>query len=213
MRNSLLLFFVCLLLHAEVVDRLAVTVGSTVITELQIDEDLRVAALLNGKPIVRDTEARRAAADRLVEQQLIQHEIELSHYPPPTDQEVSIFYSQVEQTLGGPESLRKFLGQYDVSEPTLRTHLSAELATLRFIEVRFTPDISVSEVEIEVAYRRKIAALHATAPGMQSPVLDSSERAKLSQGLLAERTDAALNSWLAESRKQINIVYIDSALQ
>jgi hypothetical protein len=213
MRCFYMLLFVCLASSAEIVDRLAATVGSTVITELQIDEDLRVAALLNGKPVVRDMEARRAAADRLVEQQLIQHEIDLSHYPPPTDQEVSTFYAHIEQTLGGLESLRQSLGKYDVSEQTLRAHLSAQLATLRFIEVRFAPDISVSDVEIEAAYRREVTALHASAPGMQAPALDNNERGKLSQGLLAERTDAALNSWLAESRKQVNIVYIDSALQ
>jgi hypothetical protein len=195
------------------VDRLAVAVGSTVITELQIDEDLRVAALLNGQPITRDPDSRRAAADRLVEQLLIQHEIDLSHYPAPSVEEVNTLYSSIEATMGGAQRLKQLLSQYDISEQTLRAHLSAQLATLRFIEFRFRPDVNISENEIEAAYRRKVSAQQAANPGKPTPQLDANEHAQLVQSLTEQRTDAALESWLAESRKQVNIVYIDSSLQ
>ena len=102
-------FLCCEPLAAETVDRLAITVGSTVITQLQIDEDLRVAALLNGQPVVRDLGARRAAADRLVEQLLIQHEIQLSRYPEPSVEEVNILYSRIEAAMGGSSRLRQLL--------------------------------------------------------------------------------------------------------
>lgn len=198
----------CVLLAAATVDRLAVTVGSTVITELQIDEDLRVAALLSGKPVDRSLDARRAAADRLVEQFLINHEIELSRYPPPSDAEVNTLYDQIIQTLDGPAHLKQLLAEYNVTERTLRAHLMAQLATLRFIEFRFRPDITISDSEIESAYRSQTSDSK-----IPTPPLDSSRRAKISDILLEERTDIALNSWLAESRKQVSIVYLDSSLQ
>jgi hypothetical protein len=208
MRIRMVALLIPLLLPAVTVDRLAITVGSTVITELQIDEDLRVAALLNGKPVERDIESRRAAADRLVEQLLIQHEIDLSRYPPPSDGEVTTLYNQITETLGGPSRLKQLLAEYNVTEQTLRAHLRAQLATLRFIEFRFRPDISISDSEVDAAYRSRAA-------GSKTPLppLDSAQKARLSEVLLEERTDVALNSWLAESRKQVNIVYIDSALQ
>jgi hypothetical protein len=43
--------------------------------------------------------------------------------------------------------------------------------------------------------------------------LTQTERDVISQKLTEERTDAALNTWLAESRKQVNIVYLDTELQ
>jgi len=196
----------CACLQAAVVDRLAITVGSTVITELQIDEDLRVAALLNSQPIVRDLTARRAAADRLVEQLLIQHEIELSRYPPPGEQELTTLFTRIQETMGGPDRLKQLLAEFNVSEQTLRAHLLAQLATLQFIEYRFRPDINISDNEIEAEYKRRTATA-------RLPPLDAGEKAKLSEMLIEERTDAALNSWLAESRKQVSIVYLDSALQ
>jgi hypothetical protein len=204
-------FLLCSLLPAAIVDKLAITVGNTVITELQIDEDLRVAALLNGRAIARDLEARRAAADRLVEQLLIQHEIELSRYPAPSDEEVNALFSQIEKNLGGPERVQQLLLAYDVSRPTLRAHLLAQLGTLRFVGFRFRPDITISEREIEAEYDRLTTALKTTAAN--PPALGAGEKARLSDALLEERTDAALNGWLAESRKQINIVYLDKDLQ
>jgi hypothetical protein len=201
-------FLPCLLLAAVTVDRLAVTVGSTVITELQIDEDLRVAALMSGKPVERDLDSRRAAADRLVAQLLIQHEIELSQYPPPSDVEVSTLYNEITETLGGSARSKQLLAEYNVTEQTLRAHVRAQLVTLRFIEFRFRPDISISDGEIESAYRRRMAASETPVPA-----LGSAEKAKIAEVLLEEGTDIALNSWLAESRKQVNIVYLDSTLQ
>lgn len=203
----------CAFLPAATVDKLAISVGSAVITELQIDEDLRVASLLSGRPISRDLDSRRAAADRLVEQQLIQHEIEISRYPPPSDNEINTLFSSVRDTLGGAGRLKQLLLEFDVSEQTIRAHLLAQLATLRFIEFRFRPDITISDSEIEIRYERLAATLKAANPKATVPPLDTGERAKLSEILLQERTDAALNSWLAESRKQINIVYLDPDLQ
>ena len=65
--------------------------GRQVITELQLDEEIRVTDFLNKEPIIRDTTARRAAADRLVQQLLIRREMDVSRYPLPTDAEVDKF--------------------------------------------------------------------------------------------------------------------------
>jgi hypothetical protein len=205
--------FFCLVLSAATVDRLAVAVGSTVITELQIDEDLRVAALLNGQPVSRNDDTRRAAADRLVEQLLIQHEIRLSRYPPPSQADVDALYSSIEKTMGGAEHLKELLRKYYVSEQTLRAHLLAQLSAMQFIEFRFRPDISISDSEIEIAYQREVASLHNADPAAKAPPLDADRKARLSEVLVEDQTDAALNSWLAESRKQVNIRYMDASLQ
>jgi len=206
-------FVFCVLAPAATLDRLAVAVGSTVITELQIDEDLRVAALLNGQPISRNDDTRRAAADRLVEQLLIQHEISISRYPQPSRAEVDALYASVEKTMGGPDRLKELLAKYSVTPEILRAHLMAQLSTLQFIEFRFRPDISISDSEIEIAYQREIASLHNADPKAKAPPLDANRKARLSEVLVEDQTDAALDSWLAESRKQFNIRYMDASLQ
>jgi parvulin-like peptidyl-prolyl isomerase len=193
-------------LRAELIDKLAITVGQQVITELGIDEDLRVVALINGEPVNRSLDARRAAADRLVQRLLIQHEMEVSRYPLPTDQEVATYLQQVETTVGGDAAFPNLLKSYSLTQPTLVNYLKAQLTMLRFIEYRFSPDISVSDADIDLANQTE-------HPGVQPPLLTQAKRDAISQKLTEERTDAALNTWLAESRKQINIVYLDTELQ
>ncbi|HEY3940073.1 MAG TPA: hypothetical protein VGL97_21780 [Bryobacteraceae bacterium] len=198
-------------LHGEVVDRLAIAVGHQVITQLQLDEELRVIALMNHQPIKRTLEERRAAADRLVEQLLIKHEMEVSRYPLPSDEDVSKYLQQVSDQNGGAAGLAKALRSYDLTENTLRQHLELQLTTLRFVEYRFQPDAAVSDADVEAAYRREVAGWRATHGG-NPPTLEAS-RERIRSALLEERTGAALDAWLAESRTQVNIVYLDKALQ
>jgi hypothetical protein len=193
---------VCLIcpLGAAIVDRMAVIVGQQTITQLQLDEEIRVTALLNQRPVAREAETRRAAADRLVEQLLIRREMEQSRYPLPSEQEVNQYVEQIRTQNGGQAGLAKALATHDLTESTLRQHLDSQLVALRFIEYRFQPDAAVSDEDIEAAYRRQ-------ASDKKTP--RESIRAMLSE----ERTDAALNAWLAETRRQINIVYLDKSLQ
>jgi len=204
-----LLFFLGLLLplQAEIVDRLAIAVGQQVITELQIDEELRLTAFLNHAPVTRNLETRRAAADRLVEQSLIRHEMEVSRYPLPDQADVIEYFDRVRTQNGGPGGFYRALKPYDLSEETVKEHLELQLSTLRFIDYRFSADAAVSDSDIEAAYRREIADRHDEPPTLDS--LRESIRRKLAE----ERTDAALNAWLEESRKQVNIVYLDKTLQ
>jgi len=193
---------VCLIcpLGAAIVDRMAVIVGQQTITQLQLDEEIRVTALLNQRPVARDAETRRAAADRLVEQLLIRREMEQSRYPLPSEQEVNQYVEQIRTQNGGQAGLAKALATHDVTESTLRQHLESQLVALRFIEYRFQPDATVSDEDIEAAYRRQ-------ASDKKTP------RESIRAMLREERTDAALNAWLAETRRQINIVYLDRSLQ
>jgi hypothetical protein len=211
MRGLWLIAVLMVPLHGEVVDRLAIAVGHQVITQLQLDEELRVIALMNHQPIKRTLEERRAAADRLVEQLLIKHEMEVSRYPLPSDEDVSKYLQQVSDQNGGVAGLAKALRSYDLTENTLRQHLELQLTTLRFVEYRFQPDAAVSDVDVEAANRREVAGWRATHGG-DPPTLEAS-RERIRSALLEERTSAALDAWLAESRTQVNIVYLDKALQ
>src|SRR5579864_705788 len=55
-----------LLSSAAVLDRVAVVVGATVITESEVDEELRLEQFMASEPMDLGPQQRRAAADRLV---------------------------------------------------------------------------------------------------------------------------------------------------
>jgi hypothetical protein len=139
MRYLLTPFLLSFLLSAKVLDRIAIVVDNRVITETQLDEELHLTAFLNRQPVDTSADARRAAADRLVEQELIRREMRLSQYPPPSGDEVN---------------------------------------------------------ELCDAQRQQ-----------------SGSEALLEKALSGQRVDYALSSWLEETRKQVDIIYLDKGLE
>jgi hypothetical protein len=205
--------FLCLALaaSAEIIDRLAVTVDREAITELQLDEELRVTAFLNRKPIVRDLDTRRAAAARLVEQLIIRREMELSHYPLPGEQDLSQYFDQIRGEFRTSDEFDQALTRYGLTERALGDHLALQLTTLRFIEFRFQPEVDVSDTEIEAAYKREIATSNTAHSGV-APTFEAL-RSSIRKALIEERIDRALDTWLQERRRRVHVVYADASLQ
>jgi hypothetical protein len=196
------LLLISFVLKAGIIDRIAIIVDQQVVTESQINEEVRVTALLNRQPVQAREEDRRSAADRLVQQLLVKREMDLGNYPTPTAADVEKYYDQLSQAFGGLEGFRRALADYRLTGETLKRHLALQLTALRFIEYRFRPDFNVSEEEI-AAYRKSHPALTGA---------ESSHDA-VREALIEERTDQILAAWLEESRKQANIVFLDQALQ
>lgn len=200
------------MLNAEIVDRIAITIGRQVITELQIDEEIRVTAFLNHEPISRDLSARRAAAAHLVSQLLVKHELELSHYPPPETEAVDNYLKQVRADFASDAEFNQALASYKLSEDVLRDHLALQVAMLQFVEVRFRPDVDISDVDIESKYNQQVTAWKAAHPGAIPPKL-AEWRDSIRKALIETRTDEVLDNWLRESRKQFQVVYLDKSLE
>jgi len=211
-RLGLLLITAVFAISGEILDKLVITVGRQVITELQVDEEIRVTAFLNHETVARTRGERREAADRLIQQVLVLREMKLSHYPLPQPEAVEKYFEEVRAGFGNGNDFAKALAKYEVKEATLKEHLGQQLATMQFVEYRFRPDMEVSEAEIEGYYRREIGQRKANQAGPTVPTLEAS-RAAIREALIEERTNQILDNWLEEERKQINIVYLDASLQ
>ena len=207
-----LLLAVCLAAcsRAEVIDKLVIVVGRHVVTELQLDEELRVTAFLNGSPVERDRTARREAADRLVEQLLIRREMDLSRYPLPETKAVDAYLDQVHARFPSPEAFSRQLAAYHLSEDTLRDHLALQLTTLRFIEYRFSSDMSVSDDDVQRYYQNEMVRDKQSGGAVPS---FAAAKESIRQKLVEQRTDESLDNWLEEARKHVNIVYLEKDLE
>src|SRR5207248_11380001 len=84
MTALLLLFLASIACRAEIIDRIAVVVGNSVITESEILREIRLTAFLNGEPVDFSPIVKRKTAERLVEQRLIGNEITASLYGLPS---------------------------------------------------------------------------------------------------------------------------------
>lgn len=209
MRFVVLVFVGLCALRGEIVDRIAITIDQRVITEAQLDEEIRVTAFLNQEPIRRDLDTRRNAADRLIEQELVRRDMDLSRYPMPTQSEIDTLLADTKQQIGADRFLTQ-LPQYGLTEDILREHLRFQLMMLRFIDFRFRPDIQISESDVKEYYAQQIEKWKASHTGTP-PSLDQS-RPAIQKALTDQRVEYALSAWLEETRKQVKIIYLDKEL-
>ena len=210
MRFFVLIVAFTLTASAALLDKIAIIVDHRVVTESQLDEEIRVTALLNHEPLKRDRETRRAAADRLVEQELVRREMELNQYPAPSPGEVTPLLEATRNEFGGQAALAAAMERDGLNEQILRDHLRLQVMTLKFIDVRFRPDVEVSDSDVLAYYQQQLEQwpkAHKTHP----PTLEES-RASIEKTLAGERADYALSSWIEETRKEVNIIYLDKDL-
>ena len=136
------------LAHAAIIDRIAVTVDKQVITESEVVRYLRVAAFLDHKPVDLSANARREAAGRLVDEILILHEAADSHFTLPAKEDAPNLVDMQKPQFGSEEAYRAALAMYQITEADLADHLLAGLKALRFTDLRFRPEIQVTDPEL-----------------------------------------------------------------
>ena len=197
---------------AEIIDRIAVSVGTSVITTIDIEREIRVTAFQSRMQPDLSEANRRATAKRMIEQKLIRREMQQSHYPMPDPKDADPLLQQLRASYAGDAAFQQALSDDGIAEQDLRDELLWQLTLLRFIEVRFRPGVRVSDEEIEKYFDDKVKpAAEAAHPG-QTVSLEE-YRKQIESALAGQQTDRELDAWLEEARKRTQIVFHDEAFQ
>lgn len=189
--------------HAEIVDRVAASVGTRVIAESEVFDAARLTAFIEGTAVDLTAENRRKVLDRLIDQTLMRREIEFVRFQPPPDQDVVPLLEQVKSKYGN--AYHDALANYGVTEQQLVAHLKWQLTMLRFIEYRFQPGVEVTASLIRQEYRQQTRdwkEKNGTEPPPMESIRDELER------IVRQRlVDSAMDRWLGEVRTQTQIRY------
>lgn len=214
MRLLCLLALAAALVRPEIIDRVCVTVDRQVITMSALEERLRVAAFLNSEKVDLSAANRRRMAERLIEQALVQREMEISRYTMPNDQEVDEYLGRIRKSLAlKPGDFTSRMKQYRLTEEALRENLRVQLATVRFIDLRFRPGSAVSQGDIQLYYRETFVPEWQQAnPGKTTPEVEDVEEV-IEQTLLARQANEQLSDWLKQARTSARVVFFDEAFQ
>jgi len=198
--------------RGKTIDRIAVSVGNRVITETDVDREIRITALLNNEKPDFSPAKKREAAERMVDQTLVRSELEASRYLPPSAAEMEAALAEEKARFGDDATYRRALAAYGVSEEDLKARLEWQLTLLRFIDVRFRPGIQIGDEEIRKYFDEHMSAgLMAAHPG-QTPSVDD-HRAGIVQKLIDQAADQQVEQWLKESRRRTRIQYHEEAFQ
>ena len=139
MRANLLLMLLFLVpSSAAVVDRVAIVIGKQVVTESEVLEDLRLTEFINNEPLEQGSGARNAAAEHLIDQELIRRELEMSGFAKPSAGEAESLLRKFRQSrFHTLADYRTALRKYGIAEDQLKQRLLWQVTAIRFIDFRF----------------------------------------------------------------------------
>ena len=195
--------FAALALHGEILDRIAVSVAKQVITERDVLRDLRVTAFLDHRAPVENSEQKRAAADRLVDRMLILDEAALTRVTLSSDEDARKMLDDVKAQYGA--DYQPALARYGITEQDIANQLIAGLRAMRFTDLRFRPEVQLSEDDLRDFYNTLVAQWKKSGK-TDIPSFESS-RDQVEKLLTDQRTAQALDRWLGTRRTETQILY------
>jgi hypothetical protein len=201
MRVLLLAAGTTLILSAAVVDRVAIVVGNNVITETELGREVRLTEFLNGEPLDLSPAKRRAAAERLVDQQLIRNELELSHYQQPGPAEADKVLREFRREhYPDDQQFQAALAKYGISEDDLKQLLTWQVTAMQFTESRFRSTLPGSNVQ--------------TANRLKMDSESTANRTRTDAEPTDENTvDQQMDAWLKEARGNTRVQFKPEAFQ
>ena len=192
--QALLLAAICM--PAETLDRIAVTVGRHVISEHDILQDVRVSACIDLKAPDFSADQKRKAAERLVDQYLVLEDATQTRVPPPPAAEVAGLLTPIKARYASDQEYRAALAQARISEAELSAQLLAGLRMLHYTDLRFRPEVQLSEETLRAYYDK-----------IKPPQTFEASVGDIEKLLSDQQTMQALDRWLETARSEAAIVY------
>jgi hypothetical protein len=192
--------------RGAIIDRIAVSVGNRVITETDLDREIRITAFMNDAKPDFSAANKRETAGRMVDQTLVRTEIEVSRYLLPTPGEVDAALKELKNRYPDEAAYRGALAQYGISEDDLKTMLLWQLTLVRFIDARFRPGIQIGDEDLRKYFNEHLrSTLEQAHPG-KSPSFDD-YREGIQQTLTGEAANQQVEQWLKDARGRTRIDY------
>jgi hypothetical protein len=213
LKTALIAVVCAALAGAEIIDRIAVSVGNRVITVMDIERQLRLSAFLSGSKPDLSVEARRKMAETMVDQKLVSRELEMARYPEPDASELDAAFADFKSSYYSSDAdYRRALAEHGISEAELRDYLLWQRRWLSFVAVRFRPAVQVTDAEVREYFEKTVLpAAQAANPGATFTLEEF--RDQILTKLTGDRVDQQMAEWLAEMRKRIEVVFHEEAFR
>jgi hypothetical protein len=192
---------------AAVVDRIVATVNHRAVLESEWDEAVRFESFMNGRSLKEVTAAeRKQTLERLIDQTLIEEEMRNSSYTPLPMEEVTKRIRELREAVPAwktEEGWRAGLAAFGLSQQDVEERVAAEANVLRYLDLRFRPEIHIDRRAVERYYLEQLVPELHRSGAAEVPLQQVS--AKIEQVLIAQRFNEIQNQWVRALRAQAEI--------
>ena len=205
--------FCAVSLHAaEVIDRIVATVNGHIILQSDVDEAISYQALADNHPLnATSPDERKAALNRLIDQELIREEVHASDFQPASPADVDARLAEIRKLH--PEatddvSWLAALQRYGLTANELREKVTADLNSWKAVDAHLRPSVAIDSGSVQRYYHDHfLPELHKTAA--PEPAL-AEVAPKIKEILAQQQINDLLANWLKSLRtdSRIQIAYV-----
>jgi type I site-specific restriction endonuclease len=190
----------------EVVDRVVTNVNGHVVLQSDWEDEVAFEALSNGRdPASFTSEERKAALDRLIDQELLREQVRPAQ-PAPAER-VAASVAEVRKLhpdCATEDAWHATLQRYGLSQKSLEKRLSDQIQLMKLVEDRLRPSIQIDQQAVEAYYHDQLLPEMKRAGSRATPLTEVFGRIK---DLLAEKKmNELLSGWLANLRSGSHIL-------
>ncbi|MBV9572669.1 MAG: SurA N-terminal domain-containing protein [Acidobacteriales bacterium] len=182
----------------EIIDRIVATVNGHVILQSDWEDALRFEAFSSAQSLdaLRNVD-RKAALDRLIDQELLQEQMHASDFRHASDQEVDKKLEAIRKQYPG-ENWRNTLSRYGIAEPELRRKIAVQLDLMQLIDAHLRPSIDIDVKTVESYYNQQLLPQLRQAGRKELPLAEVAP--KIKELLTQQKMDQLLTAWLRDLR-------------
>jgi len=169
------------------------------------NDEVRYESFMSGRPLTALTmEDRRAAFERLIDQELLREQMSSTDFKPATSEEIAKQMGDLKERYPqehAGQSWGAALSSYGTTEAQVGGHVAMELNALRLVDSRLRPSIQVDNAAIEKYYKAEL--LPKVAAGQRPSLQEATPTIR--ELLVQQQMNQALSSWLESMRSQARI--------
>jgi peptidyl-prolyl cis-trans isomerase SurA len=192
---------------AEVLDRIVATVNGRVILQSDLDDAICYEALLSNRALDQFTaDDRRAALDRLIDQELLHEQMKSADFRHATESEVTSRIAEARKLYPqatADDAWQSLLADYHVTEKDLRARVQQEIDLMRLVDARLRPAVQIDSKSVEAYYRDQFVPKLKQSGASDVALADVST--KIRELLTEQKVSEMLVSWLQTLRSESQV--------
>jgi len=186
----------------DILDRIVATVNGHIILQSDWENALRYAAFVDGRALGPvPAKERKAALDRLIDQELLQEQLRSSDLPQVSQDDVRQRVREIRSHHSGTETERGWqdaLHRYGLTEDELQQQVALDVDLLRLVDARLRPGVSIDSKSIESYYNQELLPQLRQSGKGEVPLAEASP--KIKELLTQQKMNQLLLAWLQNLR-------------
>jgi len=186
----------------DVIDRIVATVNGRCILQSDWEDAVRYDALVGGRPLDHITfEDRKAALDRLIDQELLREQVRASDLPESFSEELTRRIEEIRKQYPGAETEAGWgatLARYGLTFDDLKKRLALQFDLMGLVDARLRPAIEIDSKSVESYYNQELLPQLRQAGAQDVPLAEVTP--KIKELLTQQKMNQLLTAWLQNLR-------------